>query len=130
MKHLFIVNPTAGSKDKTEYVRKCAEEALKGCTDEYEVYVTKAPLDATRKIQEDAKLYDYMRALWDSEGIFIEPSSCAAYAVPEKLFGTDTGWNYCKARNIPLQNATHIVWATGGRLVPEDIREAYRNTYL
>lgn len=79
---------------------------------------------------EDGKLYDYMRLLWDTEHIFIEPSACAAYAVPEKLFGSDTGWNYCRKHNLPLANATHIVWATGGRLVPEDVREQYRNTYL
>lgn len=29
-----------------------------------------------------------------------------------------------------LQGSTHIVWATGGRLVPEDVREAYQNTCL
>ena len=79
---------------------------------------------------EDARLYDYMRLLWDTENIFIEPSACAAYAVPEKLFGSDAGWNYCLSRDIRLANAVHIVWATGGRLVPEDIRETYRNTYL
>ena len=29
-----------------------------------------------------------------------------------------------------MKNATHIAWATGGSLVPEAIREEYRNTYL
>ena len=28
---------------------------------------------------EDAKLYEYLRDLWNSEGIFIEPSACAAF---------------------------------------------------
>ena len=30
MKHLFIVNPTAGGKDKTELVRRRAEEVFAG----------------------------------------------------------------------------------------------------
>lgn len=29
-----------------------------------------------------------------------------------------------------MQNAVHIAWATGGSLVPEEIREEYKNTYL
>ena len=29
-----------------------------------------------------------------------------------------------------MENAAHIVWATGGSLVPESIREEYQKTYL
>jgi len=29
-----------------------------------------------------------------------------------------------------MQNAVHIAWATGGSLVPEEIRKEYMNTYL
>ena len=81
---------------------------------------------------QDARLYDYMRALWDSEGIFIEPSSCAAYAAPEALFSTETGRAWLDAQGLTphLDQATHIVWSTGGRLVPPDVREKYRNTHL
>ena len=46
MKHLFIVNPTAGNKDKTEFVRSAAEDALKDSNEEIEIYVTKAPMDS------------------------------------------------------------------------------------
>ena len=45
MKHLFIVNPTAGGKDKTELVRRRAEEVFAGREEAYEVYVTKAAMD-------------------------------------------------------------------------------------
>jgi len=79
---------------------------------------------------EDRRLYDYMRLLWDTEGLFIEPSSCAAYAAPEALFATEEGRQYLQTHGISPEQATHIVWATGGRLVPPDVREIYRNTYL
>lgn len=29
-----------------------------------------------------------------------------------------------------MDQAVHIAWATGGRLVPEQIREEYKQTYL
>jgi len=29
-----------------------------------------------------------------------------------------------------MVNAAHILWATGGSLVPESVREEYRNTHL
>lgn len=81
---------------------------------------------------EDYKLYDYMRMLWENENVFIEPSSCAAFNTPYLLFNTKEGKEYLKKHNLEdkLENAAHIIWSTGGKLVPEDIREAYKNTYL
>ena len=46
MKHLFIVNPTAGGKDKTAEVRAKAEAAFQKRGGEFEVYVTTAPIQA------------------------------------------------------------------------------------
>jgi len=81
---------------------------------------------------EDRRLYDYMRLLLDTENIFIEPSSCAAYAAPEALFGSEDGKAWLAEHGLTdkLDCATHIIWSTGGKLVPADIREKYRNTYL
>jgi YegS/Rv2252/BmrU family lipid kinase len=52
MKHLFIVNPTAGGKDKTAQVRAQAEQLFKNREDEFEIYVTTAPMDATEKVRQ------------------------------------------------------------------------------
>ena len=54
MKHLFIVNPVAGGKDRHEYVAEQARLALEGSTDAYEVYITTAPMDACAKIAAEA----------------------------------------------------------------------------
>lgn len=82
---------------------------------------------------EDRKLYDYLRLLHHSEAIGNEPSACAAFAGPCGLLQYPQAVAYCRAHGITeetLQNAAHIAWATGGRMVPPDIHETYLNTYL
>ena len=81
----------------------------------------------------DFRLYDYMRDLLDAEGIFIEPSACAALHGPVTLGCTKEGKAYLRNNGLTtdrLENATHILWATGGALVPETVREEYRQTHL
>ena len=53
MRHLFVVNPVAGGKDKTAAVVQAAAGLLK--RGEYEVYTTTAPMDAAEKIRREAK---------------------------------------------------------------------------
>lgn len=80
----------------------------------------------------DKKLYDYMRALLDTEKIFLEPSACAAFEGPVKLLAYDETREYIRKNGLEkaMENAVHIAWATGGSLVPEEIRKEYKNTYL
>jgi len=70
--------------------------------------------------------------LLNSENTFIEPSSCAAFHTPYLLFNSGEGKKYLEKHNLTdkLENSTHIVWSTGGKLVPDEIRKAYINTYL
>lgn len=81
---------------------------------------------------QDAKLYDYMRDLLDAEGIFLEPSACAAFQGVVTMGGSDEMRRYLEDHELTekMENAVHIAWATGGSLVPEEIREEYRRTYL
>lgn len=80
----------------------------------------------------DKWLYEYMRALWNTEGIFIEPSSCAAFEGLLKLMQYDETRRYIEEQGLSdkMENAIHIAWATGGSLVPETVREEYMATYL
>ncbi len=64
-------------------------------------------LDGTMTLT-DAQLMRYMQGLWDSEGIFVEPSAAAGFVLPHSM---ETG-------------GTVVVWATGGGLVPEYMRPA------
>ncbi len=81
----------------------------------------------------DARLYDFMRMLCETESIRIEPSSCAAFLGPLQLMGApgnaeSAAHAYLDAHHLTdetLKNSTHICWATGGALVPEDVWEEY-----
>lgn len=82
---------------------------------------------------DDSKLYDYLRILYNSESIQIEPSSCAAFAGPCGYSKYPDFLTYCKQHNLSaevLKNATQIVWATGGRMIPQEIYNDYLHTYL
>ena len=81
----------------------------------------------------DPKLYTFMQALLESENIFLEPSACAAFQGPAELLRQQEGRDYAARQGLTaerLANSTHIAWATGGALVPEDIRKAYQTMYL
>ena len=67
---------------------------------------------------EDEKLYPYLAALQDASGIFIEPSACAAF---EGLRYTCNG----AFAPEPDENSIHVIWATGGNMVPAEEKKAY-----
>ena len=80
---------------------------------------------------EDYHIYDLMRDLVATEDIFIEPSACASFWGPIML-KDEKVQVYIKKMGLEdkMANATHIPWATGGSLVPQDIREEYMHTHL
>ena len=79
----------------------------------------------------DGRLYDYMRMLMKTEDIRIEPSSCAAFSGPANLLSHENGRKYVAKNGLTakkLENSVQICWATGGRLVPEEIWQEYLKT--
>lgn len=77
-------------------------------------------------IQDDC-LYRILRKLADSEGIFLEPSAVAGFIGPVQLNATSMGKDYLKNNHLEqkMQNATHILWATGGGMVPKDVMDDF-----
>ncbi len=71
----------------------------------------------------DSRLYDYLRALYGTEGIFIEPSAAASFQGPVKL--REMKETLGRFSEEQLRNACHIVWATGGSMVPEEERKKF-----
>lgn len=98
MKHLFIVNPVAGPRDSTEYVTELAQSVFSDSLEEFEIYVTGAPMDACRKIAEDVKFHDDLRV----------------YAC-----GGDGTLNECVNGVVGLPNAavTHLPCGTGNDFI-------------
>lgn len=81
----------------------------------------------------DGRLYDFMRMLSETEGLLIEPSSCAAFIGPWGLMRYEGTRRYLEAHGLTaekLSNAVQVCWATGGKLVPENIWEQYMHTHL
>jgi len=75
----------------------------------------------------DEKLKVYMKSFYKKTNIFLEPSACAGFYGPDYLINTEMFEEYKKNNNLQnsFSNATHIVWATGGGLVPVEVMNEY-----
>ena len=69
----------------------------------------------------DKNLFKLLALLHQSESIFVEPSAVAGMIGP---FLQDVQ-EHLASLEVELSHATHVVWATGGNLVPEAIMEEY-----
>ncbi|AXF55006.1 D-serine ammonia-lyase [Salicibibacter kimchii] len=75
----------------------------------------------------DDHLYQLLRQLKDAEDMYLEPSALAAFPGPYNLIGTSAGKEYLKQHGLneeKLINATHLLWGTGGSMVPDDVKQA------
>lgn len=77
---------------------------------------------------DDDTLFCDALALEQTEGIFIEPSAAAGLRGPRWLLGTPRGRSYLQRHGLApvVADATHVIWSTGGALVPESIRAQFR----
>ena len=67
----------------------------------------------------DEMLFDDMWLLGRTEGLSVEPSAAAGLAGPRWLTNSREGQAYQDGCAIRGARPTHIVWTTGGSLVPE-----------
>lgn len=80
----------------------------------------------------DGALFDYLRELHSSEDMMIEPSSCATFEGPVKLFENKYAKQFMKDNGLNQiqDNIIHLAWATGGSMVPDEINQQNLKTYL
>lgn len=60
---------------------------------------------------QDASLYEMLAKLWDTEKMKLEPSALAGM----------TGGYRLQKEQPDMVSGTHLVWSTGGDMVPEDV---------
>ena len=71
----------------------------------------------------DDHLLDYQKRIMDLEGIRLEPSACAGLKGLLEVQRTGSAWEeYLAAHDLAgkMEQATHIIWGTGGGLMPPD----------
>jgi len=138
--HVFFAEPThapcmtLGLATGLNDGISCADIGLDGMTEADGLAVGRASrlvgsimrtlLDGCYTI-EDEKLYPFLSKLKDSQGVFIEPSSTASFEGPYMVSKAKA---YLRDKGITseaMANATHILWATGGAMVPATEKEAY-----
>ncbi|CAI8929162.1 MULTISPECIES: D-serine ammonia-lyase [Bacillus] len=73
----------------------------------------------------DEQLYKLLKKLVDTEGLHLEPSALAGMIGPMKL--CKEGTDYLLKHNVTekVRKGTHIIWGTGGSMVPEEVRKQY-----
>jgi len=116
VKHLFIINPIAGGKNRhfektKEEIQRCVEK-LK---DPFEIYMTKGPLDATNKIKEaaqsDEKIYVYacggdgtlnecVNAAVNRENVVVTHFPCGTGNDFIKTFGKENAHKFCNLESL------------------------------
>lgn len=71
---------------------------------------------------EDETLFRHLALLQQTQGLQIEPSAAAGFSGPRALLESAAGQDYLQRQNLlpHMQNATHIVWTTGGLFVPDE----------
>lgn len=72
----------------------------------------------------DQTLYALLKAMADTENIWLEPSALAGVAGSARLFSEEQGASYLEKEGLTekMGNAVHLAWATGGSMVPEHIQ--------
>jgi D-serine dehydratase len=74
---------------------------------------------------EDDHLFAMLALIHDSEGLALEPSAAAGAPGFFRLHGARPRLNPDLADIDLLKDATHVIWATGGSMVPTEEFEAY-----
>ncbi|WP_334046837.1 D-serine ammonia-lyase [Burkholderia cepacia] len=75
----------------------------------------------------DAQLYAQLLAVRRATGVELEPSAAAAVGGPGWLTHSPAGKDYVHRHAIDLRRATHVIWATGGSLVPPEEHRRFQS---
>ncbi|MDP4106324.1 MAG: D-serine ammonia-lyase [Bacillota bacterium] len=73
----------------------------------------------------DEQLFLLLKELVDTEELHLEPSALAGMIGPVKLL--EEGTDYIQKHDLSdkMANSTHIIWGTGGNMVPKEVMRQY-----
>lgn len=121
MKHLFIVNPKAGGQDRTEAVRIAAREIY---GDDFEIYVTKCPGDATREVRQRGESgEEYFIYSCGGDGTFNEccNGACGHMNLSIAPYPVGTGNDFCRMFGSESNLFTNLDALSKGTSRPMDL---------
>lgn len=131
--HCFFVEPVNAPCMLTAFIKgECvpvSEIGLSGVTEADGLAVpcaSKLVYSAMKQLMDgeftvqDSRLIPRLRLLYETEELFIEPSAASAICGFEGML-SPVGQEYLQSVGAGC-GSTHILWATGGRLVPENER--------
>ncbi len=75
----------------------------------------------------DNALFDHLYHLQQTENIAVEPSAAAGFNGPHLICNSPSGRAYLKRHALDgrLEQATHLIWSTGGGLLPPEVFAGY-----
>ena len=124
MKHLFIVNPAAGGKDSTDHVSARVAQYFSGKEGDFEIYTTKAPMDAVKKIEYEAQLCDALRVYACGGDGTLNECVCGAAGydnVAVTHFPTGTGNDFIKCFGQEKERFRDLDSLINGEVRPVDL---------
>lgn len=124
MKHLFIVNPVAGGHDSTELVSARVAQAFSGREEDFEIYTTRAPMDAADKIRYEAAQCDALRVYACGGDGTLNECVCGAVGqanVAVTHFPTGTGNDFIKTFGAEGERFRSIADLLAGEVRPLDV---------
>jgi len=74
---------------------------------------------------EDKDLFQYLRIMVEQYKIYQEPSALAGFKGLDDLLSSEAIYGQVSITKDQVQNGTHIVWSTGGNMVPEQVMKSY-----
>lgn len=136
--HCFFVEPTkapcmmlALEKGKATAVseiglscKTVADGLAVGKASELVASVMREILSGTMTVS-DERLGDYQKTIYETEQIYLEKSACAGLEGLNALHTNELWDKYIVPNQLEenMAQATHIIWATGGSMVPEEIKK-------
>ena len=124
MRHLFIINPTAGKGKQTAELSGKIAAAMHRNGADFEIYVTKAPLDATAKIREEAEKWDELRVYACGGDGTLNECVCGAAERPNVAvthFPCGTGNDFIKAFGAEKERFFDLDELLSGEVRPIDV---------